>query len=162
VYDHVLVGTDGSTSSVRAVRAAARLAEVHQARLTIVHPYASRPAVLADKLGVAEEVRSLQAPAQVARSLVTAAAEHARAIVGGALAIDTRAEPGTPVTVLCSVIEELRPDVVVVGNADVRRALGRADISTLVVCPSGRDIVIVDTSRVPRSPRRMALGRSVA
>jgi nucleotide-binding universal stress UspA family protein len=144
VYDHVLVGTDGSISSVRAVRAAARLAEAHQARLTIVHPYLSRP----------------RAPA--ARSLVAAAADHARAIVGGELPVDTRAEVGMPVTVLCSLIEELRPDVVVVGNADVRRALGRADIASVVACPSGRDIVIVDTSRGRRAPRRVALRRSAA
>jgi nucleotide-binding universal stress UspA family protein len=159
VYDHILVGTDGSISSVRAVRAAARLAQVHQARLTIAHPYASRPAVLADKLSPAEQVCSLKAPGVAARSLVNAAADHARAIAGGDVEIDARAEAGTPVTVLCSLIEELRPDVVVVGNADVRRALGRADIESVVVCPSGRDIVIVDTSR---APRRMTLRRSVA
>jgi nucleotide-binding universal stress UspA family protein len=42
VYDHVLVGTDGSATATKAVEAAAQLAQVHGARLTIAHAFNPR------------------------------------------------------------------------------------------------------------------------
>jgi nucleotide-binding universal stress UspA family protein len=133
VYDHVLVGTDGSMSSVRAVGTAARLARAHDARLTIANSFAVRSGGAA------------------ARSLVDAAAQHAQAVASGDLAIDTRTEPGTTVSVLRALIAELRPDAVVVGNANVRRALGRSGRGDRRLRRTDRSIVIVDTSDAGRA-----------
>jgi hypothetical protein len=153
MYDHVLVGTDGSISAVRAIGTAARLAQAHHARLTIAHAFADRPAVPGTEATAATEATETglrHTPRAVAESLVSASADHAQTVASGDLEIDTRAEPGTAVGVLRALIDELSPDAVVVSNADVRRALGRRGVGNPRTRRTGHRVVIVDSSRAAR------------
>ncbi len=147
MYDHVLVGTDGSATATRAVTAAAQLAHAHDARLTIVHPFEPRPALPSD-LGDRDldELGWRGTPGGAAELLVQEAAAHARAASCGALDADGYAEPGQPVPVLLEAVLRHRPDVLVVGNADLRRPRLRRGIGTTLSKKAPVDVVIVDTS----------------
>lgn len=144
MYDHVLVGTDGSVTATRAVGAAARLAHVHRAKLTIAHafdPHSSQP-----DLEDAPDVRRwMTSPGVVAETLVDVAVAHAHQVSCGGLQIDGRAEPGDPVAVLVAVVQELQPGAVVVGNADLRRLRLRRSIGHSLSRRVPTDVVIVDT-----------------
>ncbi|MEY2424544.1 MAG: Universal stress protein family, partial [Actinomycetota bacterium] len=119
MYGHVLVGTDGSATATLAVEAAARLAKAHDARLTIVHAF--RPgAVPMPPEDEAREFHWRYTAGAMADQLVGRAMRCAQAVVGGGLQIDTRSEPGKAVAVLVAAVDALRPDAVVVGNADIR------------------------------------------
>jgi nucleotide-binding universal stress UspA family protein len=146
VYEHVLVGTDGSVTASRAVEAAARLAHAHQARLTIVHAFPSagtRPHVASP---VPDELSWLQTPGGAADAVVASAIGIAQQAACGALVVDGRAEVGHPRAVLRALVDELRPDVVVVGNADARRSLTRRGLGAWLAGRTPADVVIVDTS----------------
>lgn len=78
---------------------------------------------------------------------MSAAIDRAHAVACGGLEVHGRVEAGAPASVLAAVSKEVRSDVVVVGNADVRRlrihrSLGHA-LTRRVTC----DVVIVDTVR---------------
>ena len=124
MYDLVLVGTDGTITASRAVESAARLAHAHNARLTIAHAFSPRAEPGLER-SVRDELPWLGTPGTAAEALVLSAADLAQEATCGALDVDVRAEPGTPRAVLCSLIDELGPDAVVIGNADARRSLTR-------------------------------------
>jgi nucleotide-binding universal stress UspA family protein len=145
MYDHVLVGTDGSPTATKAVEAAARLAQVHCAQLTIVHAFDPRPLMPASDGGVGAEYTWRQSVGAMAEALVNAAADHAQAVTCGGLQVEARAEPGDPVTVLLTFVRKLRPDAVVVGNADLHRFRLRRSIGHALSRRVHSDVVIVDT-----------------
>ena len=146
MYHHVLVGTDGSLTASRAVEAAARLAHAHRARLTIAHAFPPVGARRRTASPVPEEFSWLQTPGGAADALVVRAVEVAQQAACGALTIDGRAEVGHPRGVLRALVDELRPDAVVVGNADARRSLTRRGLGTWLAGRTHADVVIVDTS----------------
>lgn len=157
MYSHVLVGTDGSVTAARAVEAAARLALAHGGRLTIAHAFAARPTPALDADRVPDGIGWLLTPGGAAEALVAAAVDHTRTL--GDLDVDGVARVGTPIGVLLELIAEQQPDVVVVGNADARRALARRSIGTALSRRSPGDVIIVDT--VGR-PARTGLRRRAA
>lgn len=153
MYEHVLVGTDGSPTAMRAVEAAARLARAHDARLTIVHAFKPRPPSPRD-----ERFRELwprMTSGVIADEIVKRAEHHARAAVGGALDVETLHGPGKPVAVLRRAVTSLSPDVVVVGNADLRRPRAHRSIGHALSRKVHSDVVVVDTSNAasPRAAR---------
>lgn len=153
MYDHVLVGTDGSETATRAVEAAARLAHAHDARLTIAYAFSSKLGRAAAEVP-AQELDWRSTPGGIAESIVAEAVGVAQSAACGALRVDTRAEPGHPVAVLLALADELTPDAVVVGNADVRRPRVRRSVGHALTRRVAGDVVVVDT--VGRRRRRPA------
>jgi nucleotide-binding universal stress UspA family protein len=146
MYNHVLVGTDGSVTASRAVESAARLAHAHQARLTIAHAFTAKGHVGPDPMGLPDEIGWLRTPGGSADALVSSAVDLAQEATCGALEIEGRAELGTPRAVLRSLIDELAPDAVVVGNADARRSITRRGLGSALARRATTDVIIVDTS----------------
>lgn len=145
MYKHLLVGTDGSSTATRAVEAAARIAHAHNATLTIVHAFDPRqPSPVLDP-GVEREFPWLRFTGARADAVVRAAVDRAHAAACGGLEVHGRVEPGSAAGVLTAVAEEVRPDAVVVGNADVRRLRLRRSIGHALSLRVSADVVIVDT-----------------
>lgn len=146
MYHHVLVGTDGSPTATRAVTAAAQLAQIDGARLTIAHAFPAQvaPEALAGRL-VDADLRWLAWPGTVAESVLARGVEHAQRVACGGLRVVGRAEPGRPVGVLAALAGELAADVVVVGNADVWRRRFRRGIGAMVARRVLIDVIVVDT-----------------
>ncbi|MBA9006060.1 MULTISPECIES: universal stress protein [Thermomonospora] len=146
-YRTILVGTDGSDSSFRAVDAAARLSADAEATLVLVtayHPMSERERLsAADRLGdLAYKVQG----ATPAEDALRAARE--RAVAAGATAIEEVAVQGDAVDVLAKVAKERGADLVVVGNRGLNSLAGRilgsvpANLSHRAPC----DILIVHTT----------------
>src|SRR5215469_148876 len=141
-YQTVLVGTDGSESSYRAVDRAAELARDSAARLVIVcayHPATRREVAQAeDVLGENEAYHVVgSTPAE---ETLRAAAERAEAKGAGAI-------EGEPVKSLLAMLDKYQADVLVVGNRGLNTLAGRllgsvpADVSRRARC----DVLIVHT-----------------
>lgn len=143
MYNHVLVGTDGSATASRAVEAAARLAHAHRARLTIVHAFKSGHHALTDDCP--HELSWRLSAGGIADCVVDAAARAARTVAEDELEVDTRHAPGSAVTVLLRAIRALKPDAVVVGNADVHGFRVRRSIGHRLTRKACVDVVVVDT-----------------
>lgn len=147
-YQTVLVGTDGSDSSYRAVDRAAELARDAAATLVIVcayHAAADREvAAAADELGADAYQVVGSTPAE--ESLRTAAERAAKA---GATDVRTSAVAGEPVKSLIGAIERHNADVIVIGNRGLNTLAGRllgsvpSDVSRHARC----DVLIVHTVR---------------
>jgi nucleotide-binding universal stress UspA family protein len=146
-YRTILVGTDGSASSFRAVEAAARLAGATDATLVLACAYYPMPAKerlsAADRLGdLAYKVEG-STPADDA---LRAARE--RAVAAGAADIDEVAVEGDAVDVLATVARQRPADLVVVGNRGLNSLAGRllgsvpANLSHRAPC----DVLIVHTT----------------
>jgi nucleotide-binding universal stress UspA family protein len=146
-YQTVLVGTDGSESSYRAVDRAAELARDSAARLVIVcayHPATRREVAYAeDVLGDDEAYHVVgSTPAE---ETLRAAAE--RAAAKGAGAIEREAVEGEPVKSLLTMLDKYQANVLVVGNRGLNTLAGRllgsvpADVSRRAQC----DVLIVHT-----------------
>jgi nucleotide-binding universal stress UspA family protein len=146
-YRTILVGTDGSSSSFRAVEAAARLATATEATLVLACAYHPIPAKerlnAADRLGdLAYKVEG-STPADDA---LRAARE--RAVSAGASDIDEVAVEGDAVDVLASLAGKRPADLVVVGNRGLNSLAGRilgsvpANLSHRSPC----DVLIVHTT----------------
>lgn len=86
-YRKIVVGTDGSETSLRAVRDAAKLASSEGAELIIVHAGDSGDVL-----------------------------EKAQAASGAATRVSTRAEKGDPSEVLVHIAESESADLLIVGN----------------------------------------------
>lgn len=125
-YKRVLVGSDGSETSLRAVDRAAALAGDSGADLVIVIAYES-----ADKQEVAAASDALKASEMYlvvgsapAESVLRDAAVRARS--GGASKIETVAVRGAAVQVLDGAVADHGADLLVVGNVGLKHA-GRTD-----------------------------------
>lgn len=157
MYEHVLVGTDGSATASRAVEAAARLAQIHGARLSIAHAFDGR----APQLILTPEVEAdvgwwLSSSGGRAEAVVEAAAGTARRVTRGSLEVEGVIRPGSPVAVIAAVAGERRVDAVVVGNADVHRLRLHRSIGHALSRRVRGDVVVVDTAQLSagRSSRR--------
>jgi nucleotide-binding universal stress UspA family protein len=145
-YQTVLVGTDGSESSYRAVDRAAKIAHDSGARLVIVcayHPATKREvAVAEDVLG--EDAYQVTGSTPAEETLRTAAE---RASAQGVGAIERAAVEGEPVKSLLSMLDKYQADLLVVGNRGLSTLAGRllgsvpADVSRRAPC----DVLIVHT-----------------
>jgi nucleotide-binding universal stress UspA family protein len=144
-YQTVVVGTDGSESSLRAVDRAAKIAVESDAKLIIATGYFT-PAEdkrAADALGDEGYMVSGNAPIY---AMLHDARDRAKA--AGATNIEDRPVKGAPVQTLVDLAEEVGADLLVVGNVglDARSAIvgrvfsipgavaNRAKIDVLIVC----------------------------
>jgi nucleotide-binding universal stress UspA family protein len=147
-YQTVVVGTDGSDSSFRAVDKAARIAADSDATLIIACAYhPARPQDLTrvqDELG--DELAYKVAGSTPAEDSVRTAAERARA--AGATKIDTVVMDGEPVPILSKVVSERGADLLVVGNRGLNTLAGRILGSVPSEAPrkTKADVLIVHTT----------------
>nr|WP_042195061.1 universal stress protein [Kibdelosporangium sp. MJ126-NF4]CEL21621.1 Universal stress protein UspA and related nucleotide-binding proteins [Kibdelosporangium sp. MJ126-NF4]CTQ92402.1 Universal stress protein UspA and related nucleotide-binding proteins [Kibdelosporangium sp. MJ126-NF4] len=147
-YQTIVVGTDGSDSSYRAVDKAAFVAASTGATLVIAcayEPVNQRDVERAqDKLGsdVAYQVVG-SAPAED-----TVRTAHERATKAGATKIDTVIVVGEPVPVLTKLVHERSADLLVVGNRGLNTLAGRilGSVPSDVARKSGVDVLIVHTT----------------
>jgi nucleotide-binding universal stress UspA family protein len=147
-YQTIVVGTDGSDSSFRAVDRAATIAADAGATLVIASAYhPARPedvARMQDQLGSDAAYQVVgSAPAEDA---VRTAAERAR--VAGATKIDTVVVDGEPVPTLNRVVQEHAADLLVVGNRGLNTLAGRilGSVPSEAARRSGIDVLIVHTT----------------
>ena len=146
-YGTILVGTDGSESSFRAVERAAQVAADSGAALLIASAYTQMnerdQRRAADALG--EESYKVVG-SHPAEDILREAADLAKK--AGASKIDTTCKPGDPVDVLVKLVEENNADLCVIGNRGLNSLAGRllgsvpANISHRAAC----DVLIVHTT----------------
>lgn len=146
-YKKILVGTDGSDTSLLAVDRAGALAGDADAELLIVTAYepASREEVqvAADALKADAYQVVGSAPAEaVLRDAVS------RARSGGATKVDTVAVQGPPVDVLDQAVADSNADLLVVGNVGLNTLTGRilGSVPQSVARRAGVDVLIVHTT----------------
>lgn len=147
VYRTVLVGTDGSASSLRAVDRAAKIAAEADTKLVIATGYVppKEDSRAVDALGAESYKVRGDAPAYAA---LHEAAERAKA--AGAKDIEQRSMHDDPVEALVDLADEVKADLLVVGNVglNTRSALvGRVfSIPGGVASRAKTDLLIVHTT----------------
>lgn len=144
-YQTVVVGTDGSESSLRAVDRAARLASGPQARLIVVSAYPQHGHEdLAAADALKEDAYLVAADAPV-YAVLRRATERARA--AGAGNVEERPIVGAPVDVLIEQAEESGADLLVVGNVGLNTVAGRllGAVPSAVSRRAKIDVLIVHT-----------------
>jgi nucleotide-binding universal stress UspA family protein len=143
-YRTVVVGTDGSDSSMRAVERAARIAGA-DARLIIASAYLPHPedSRAADVLGDESYKVSGTAPIY---AILQDAKERARA--AGAKNVEERPIVGAPVDALVKLAEDEKADLLVVGNVGLSTIAGRllGSVPANVSRRSTVDVLIVHTT----------------
>lgn len=147
-YRTVVVGTDGSDSSYRAVDKAAALAGAAEAKLVIAcayYPADPKDAEAAqDTLG--EDAYQVTGSAPTYEILRTA---RERAVAAGAKQIVERAVVGAPVDSLLALVDEVEADLLVVGNRGLNTLTGRliGSVPSDAARKSMSDVLIVHTVR---------------
>jgi nucleotide-binding universal stress UspA family protein len=147
-YQTIMVGTDGSDSSLRAVEKAASLAGDAAAKLIVVCAYhaASEREVASAGDALGDEAYQVVGSAPAEATLRTAADVAAKA---GATDVVTSAISGEPVKTLVRSVEDHKVDLLVVGNRGLNTLAGRllgsvpSDVSRHAHC----DVLIVHTVR---------------
>ena len=148
-YRTVVVGTDGSGSSLRAVRRAGALAGACGARLLIVCAY------LPPRADEREARRAQDQPGQDAHQVVgSAPAEDTvrtaaeEALAAGAGEVDQVAVVGSPVETLLDVVTRAQADLLVVGNRGLNSPKGRlmGSVPADVTRRSTVDVLVVHTT----------------
>lgn len=144
-YQTVVVGTDGSDSSLRAVDRAGQIAAGANARLIVTTAYfpQSEDARAADLLKDEGYKMSGNAPIY---AILREAKERAKA--AGAENIEEKAVVGAPVDALVELAEEVNADLLVVGNVGLSTIAGRllGSVPANVARRSKTDVLIVHTS----------------
>ncbi|CAM2963583.1 universal stress protein [Corynebacterium falsenii] len=144
MYNVVVVGTDGSDSSMLAVSRAAGIAAVVGAELVLASAYIGDSANKADKAAMQGRSATLDGE-QAASSVLAAAEDFARE--KGAERVRTVLREGTPVEALMDVVTSENADLLVVGNRGINSLTGRllgsvpADVARQAHC----DVMIVHT-----------------
>jgi nucleotide-binding universal stress UspA family protein len=146
-YTQVLVGTDGSESSFRAVDRAALIAHDAGATLHLVSAY--RPLTPRDRERAAAEIGEIAyrvAGSGPADDALTAAADRAGKV--GATDIQKHAIEGDPVDVLLDAAGTVHADLLVVGNRGLNSLAGRllGSVPQNVSHKAPCDVLIVHTT----------------
>jgi nucleotide-binding universal stress UspA family protein len=146
-YRTIVVGTDGSDTSLAAVDRAAAVAADSAAELVIVCAYT--PATRDDTAGAEDALKDeayLVVGWTPAEETLRTAEE--RAVKAGARNIRTVAADGPPVDVLREAAENSRADLLVVGNRGLNTLSGRilGSVPSDVARRSGVDVLIVHTT----------------
>jgi nucleotide-binding universal stress UspA family protein len=146
-YHTVVVGTDGSTSSFRAVDRAAAVTADSGGQLVIVCAYyaASRSDVEKAQETLRDEAYQVVGSAPAEDTLQSA---RDRALKAGAADVETVAVVGEPVEALRKVVSERSADLLVVGNRGLNTLAGRilGSVPAEAARKSGVDVLIVHTT----------------
>jgi nucleotide-binding universal stress UspA family protein len=146
-YRNVLVGTDGSASSFRAVEAAGRVAGDAGAKLILVCAYQPMPD--RDRVRAGDQLGDLAYKVEGSTPADDALrAARDRAVAAGAQEVEQVAVEGDAVDSLLTLAEERGIDLLVVGNRGLNSLAGRllgsvpANLSHRAAC----DVLIVHTT----------------
>ena len=120
----VLVGTDGSYTSFKAVEKAASLAAEKGGSLLIISAYIEHHGGEAAAEKEMGDLAYQMLGSNPAEAAVQEASDHARK-VDGEIEIETQTGKGEPLQVLGKIAKEKGADVVVVGNVGRRGLAGR-------------------------------------
>ena len=146
-YATVVVGTDGSDSSFRAVDRAAAVSADSGAVLVIVCAYypASQSDVEKAQDVLRDEAYQVVGSAPAGDTLQSA---RDRAVKAGAANVETVAVVGEPVDSLRKVVKERSADLLVVGNRGLNTLAGRilGSVPSEAARKSGVDVLIVHTT----------------
>lgn len=144
-YKTVVVGTDGSDSSLRAVDRAGALASGPDAKVVIATAYfpASEDSRASDVLK--DEGYKLSGNAPI-YAILREAKDRAKA--AGAANVEEKAVVGAPVDALVDLAEEVNADLLVVGNVGLSTIAGRllGSVPANVARRSKTDVLIVHTT----------------
>ena len=144
-YQTVVVGTDGSDSSLRAVERAAQIAARSGAKLVVATAYLpqSEDQRAADVLKDEGYKMSGNAPIY---AILREAKDRAHA--AGAQNVEEKAVVGAPVDALVDLAAEVKADLLVVGNVGLSTIAGRllGSVPANVARRSKSDVLIVHTS----------------
>ncbi len=144
-YKTVVVGTDGSDSSLRAVDRAGHLASGPDAKVIVATAYfpASEDTRAADMLKDEGYKMSGNAPIY---AILREARDRAKA--AGATEVEERPIVGAPVDALVELAEEVNADLLVVGNVGLSTIAGRllGSVPANVARRSKIDVLIVHTT----------------
>jgi len=116
MFGSILVGTDGSDTATTAVRYAIDLARQLGARLQIVSAYepVSQPRLRHESIEAPSDVQWMVSPREDVLALLDQAAAEARG--AGVAEVETFARQGDAADAIIDVAEEVRSDLIVVGN----------------------------------------------
>ncbi|NLU83047.1 universal stress protein [Rhodococcus sp. HNM0569] len=147
-YQTVVVGTDGSESSYRAVEKAARLASDAGAKLVLACAY--YPADPKETQQAADILRdeAYQVTGSTPTYEILRTARE-RAVDAGATDITERAVVGAPVESLLALVDEVSADLLVIGNRGLNTITGRllGSVPSDAARKSTCDVLIVHTVR---------------
>ena len=144
-YSKIAVGTDGSETSLAAVRAAASLARLYEAKLVIMSAWhaASGPLLNSSHPDLASVAVSEEEAAEQQLLKAKVAAEEE-----GVSEIELRKVAGVPAEAMTKEVQETGIDLLVVGNKGINTLTGRVfgNIPTEVVRNSSVNVMIVNTA----------------
>lgn len=143
-YTSIAVGTDGSPTSLMAVRSAASLARVYDADLTVICAHYSASGSMLNATNAELSKIEIVSDSDAERVL---AAARAIAEEEKAPRVQLITRPGQPATVLLEAVQEHNADLLVVGNKGMRSLAGRVfgNIPGNVAKKSPVDVMLVDT-----------------
>ncbi|HEU0189980.1 MAG TPA: universal stress protein [Mycobacterium sp.] len=143
-YKTVVVGTDGSDSSLRAVDRAGQLASAPGSKLIIVSAYLPAHDDTKAQDALKDEAYQVSGTAAVYAILKEA---KERAVAAGAYEVGQEALVGAPVDVLAKQVEEVNADLLVVGNVGLNTIAGRilGSVPANVSRRAKVDVLIVHT-----------------
>lgn len=141
-YKNIVVGTDGSKSSLLAVERAARLAAAFDATLVVGSAYYENREQ-ASKTLRQDSITILGA--DTAEANLQAAKEHALSF--GVVNVETAVRAGTPVQALMEIVKDYDAELLVVGNRGINSLTGRllGSVPADVARQSDCDVMIVHT-----------------
>lgn len=146
-YQTIAAGTDGSESSLQAVRTAAEIAVAFDATLVVVCAHYESTGSVLNTPQV--DVSSIPVASRDSAEQYLADAKAAAEAVG-AVEVKTHTEDGAPAEVLLDVVDRFNVDLLVVGNRGVNTLTGRVfgNIPTGVARRAGVDVMLVNTEDV--------------
>ncbi|AEQ06496.3 universal stress protein [Corynebacterium pseudotuberculosis] len=141
-YSTIVVGTDGSKSSMLAVERAAKIAAALDSTLVIGCAYYQSKEEASKTLRQDSVAVLGTDPAQ---KNLEVAAEHAKSF--GVTKVETKVHPGTPVEALMEIVRETHAELLVVGNRGINSLTGRllGSVPADVARQSDCDVMIVHT-----------------
>ena len=144
-YKTVVVGTDGSESSMRAVDRAGQLASGPDAKVIVASAYLPHPEDKHAADVLKDDAYKLAGNAPIYDLLHDA---HDRARAAGAANVEERAILGAPVDALVDLAVEVGADLLVVGNLGLSSIAGRllGSVPANVARRSKTDVLIVHTT----------------
>jgi nucleotide-binding universal stress UspA family protein len=144
-YRTVLVGTDGSDSSLRAVDRAATIAAGSGAKLIVATAYFPQPDDARASDMLKDEGYKTTGAAPIYAILKEA---HERATAAGANDVEEKPIVGAPVDALVDLAEESGADLLVVGNVGLSTITGRllGSVPANVSRKAKTDVLIVHTT----------------
>lgn len=141
-YNTVVVGTDGSSSSLLAVERAAELASAFGAKLVIGCAYYESEEEVSSTLR--QDSNTILGD-ETARANLASAVERAHET--GVDNVETSMRPGTPVEALMRIVTDYDAELLVVGNRGINSLTGRllGSVPADVARQSDCDVMIVHT-----------------